>query len=264
MTRKQVMVDTATIQCTIHRFILLTVIAGFPLAFMDGTYITAIRTAAVSGVAAKFLARKDSEVLAIVGTGVQGKYHALCLTHVLSKVKTIHIFDKWEPSLKSFKETISPILGSKVTIEVAKSAEEAITGADVIVTATGKLLEPMFSDEWVKPGALVLPVHTGGWNTDVLTKMDKMLTDDWGQFSHFAQSVYTPMPDPYAELSEVVTGKKPGRENDQERIIDFNVGLAIHDIVVGTRVLEKAKEQGIGTELELMDLSVPIPLPPIV
>ena len=230
---------------------------------MDGTYITAIRTAAVSGVGAKFLARKDSEVLAIVGTGVQGKYHALCLTHVLPKIKTIKIFDKWEPSLKSFQETINPILGSKVNIEVAKSVEDALSGADVIVTATGKLLEPMFFDEWVKPGALVLPVHAGGWNKDVLTKFDKVVTDDWGQFSNFTQSIYSPMPDPYAELSEVVSGK-PGRENDQERIINFNVGLAIHDIVVGSRVLQKAKEQGLGTELELVDLSAPIPLPPVV
>ena len=231
---------------------------------MDGTYITAIRTAAVSGVGAKFLARKDSEVLCIVGTGVQGKYHALCLTHVLPSIKTIRIFDKWAPSLKSFQETIGPILGSAINIEVAKTVEEAITGADVIITATGKLLEPMFFDEWVKPGALILPIHTGGWNRDILTKMDKVIMDDWSQFSQFAKSTYSPMPDPYAELSEVVSGKKAGRENDQERIIDFNVGLAIHDIVVGHRVLEKAKEQGLGTELELMDLSVPIPLPPVV
>lgn len=239
-------------------------VAGFPTAFMDGTYITAIRTAAVSGVGAKFLARENSKVLAIIGTGVQGKYHALCLTHVLQNIKLIRIFDKWAPSLKSFQEVIGPILKDKVTIEVASSVEEAITGADVVVTATGKLLEPMFSDEWVKPGALVLPVHTGGWNTDVLVKMDKVVTDDWSQFSHFANSIYSPKPDPHAELSDIVCGRKAGRESDQERIIDFNVGLAIHDIVVGNRVLEKAKEQGLGTELELMDLSSPIPLPPIV
>lgn len=241
-----------------------TVDTGFPMAFMDGTYITAIRTAAASGVGAKFLARKDSEVLTIIGTGVQGKYNALCLTHILPSIKTIRIFDKWEPSLKSFQETIGSVVGSKITIEVAKTVEEAITGSDVIVTATGKLLEPIFSDEWVKPGALVLPVHSGGWNKDILTKMDKVVTDDWDQFSTFTKAIYSPMPDSYTELSDIVTGKKPGRENDQERIIDFNVGLAIHDIVVGTRVLEKAKERGLGTELELMDLSVPIPLPPVV
>ena len=247
-----------------HSNLLTAVTTGFPTAFMDGTYITAIRTAAASGVGAKFLARKDSEVLSIVGTGVQGKYHALCLTHILPSIKIVRIFDKWEPSLKSFQETVGGILGRNITIEVAKSVEEAITGADVVVTATGKLLEPIYTDEWVKPGALVLPVHSGGWNADILTKMDKVVTDDWDQFSHFTKSIYSPMPDPYAELGDIVTGKKPGRENDQERIINFNVGLAIHDIVVGSRVLEKAKEQGLGTELELMDLSAPIPLPPVV
>ena len=230
---------------------------------MGGTYITAIRTAAVSGIAARCLARKDSEVLTIIGTGVQGTYHALCLTHILPSIKTIRILDKYESSMKSFQEAIGSIVGSKVTIEVAKSYEDAITGSDVIVTATSRLTETIFSDEWVKPGALVLPIHSRGWNKDVLVKMDKMVTDDWDQFIHFVSGRYD-LPNTHTELSEVVTGKKPGRENDQERIIDFNIGLAVHDIVMAGRVLELAKKQGVGKKLELIDTSVPIPLPRIV
>lgn len=230
---------------------------------MDGTYITAIRTAAVSGIAAKFFTRTDSEVLTIIGTGIQGTYHALSLNHILPNIKTIRILDKYESSMKSFQEAVGPILGSKVTIEVAKSYEDAMTGSDVIVTATSRLTETIFSDEWVKPGALVLPIHSRGWNKNVITKMDKMVTDDWEQFTHFVSGRYD-LPDTHTELSEVVTGKKPGREDDQEWIIDFNIGLAIHDIVMAGRVLELAKKLGVGLELELIDLSVPIPLPPIV
>lgn len=231
---------------------------------MDGTYITAIRTAAVSGVAVKYLAPKQSEVLAIVGTGVQGKYNALCITNALPSIKKIRIYDKFEPSVKSFIAEVGPVLGEKVTIEVTGSAEEAFSGADVVVAATAKLLEPVFFDKWVKPGALVLPIHTGGWNPEILTAMDKVIVDDWNQFCSFTKAIYHPIPSPFAELGEVVAGKKPGRENDQERIIDFNVGLAIHDIVVATRVLEKAKEKGIGVDLEFMDPSLPIGLPPLV
>ena len=235
---------------------------GFPLAVMDATYITALRTAAVSGVSAKFLARQDSEVLSIVGTGVQGKYHAICLLHVLPLIKTIKIYDKWDPSVQSFVKEIGAIFGDAVKIEVTKSPEEAITGGDVIVTATGKLLEPVFSDKWVKPGALVLPVHTAGWNIDVMAKMDKVISDDWAQLASHARPIYSPFPEhPYAELGEIVAGKKPGRQNAQERIINFNMGLAIHDIIVGSRVFEIAKAKGLGTTLELIDLTTPIPLP---
>ncbi len=231
---------------------------------MDGTYITAIRTAAVSAVSAKYLARQNSEVLSIVGTGVQGKYHALCLYNVLPSIKTIKIFDKWEPSVESFKREISAIFGDKLKIEVTKSPEEAITGGDVIVTATGKLLEPIFFEKWVKAGALVLPVHVAGWEPGIIGKMDKVVSDDWAQFGSHARSIYSPFPDqPDAELGEIVAGKKPGRDNDQQRIINFNMGLAIHDIIVGTRVFEKAKSKGLGTTLELIDFTSPIPLPAI-
>ena len=238
-------------------------LTGFPTAIMDGTYITAIRTAAVSGVSVKYLARKDSEVLAIVGTGVQGKYNALCITNALPSINRIRIYDKYEPSIKSFIEQVGSVLGDKVKIEVVGSAEDAFSGADVVVTATAKLLEPVFFDKWVKPGALVLPIHAGGWNPEILTAMDKVVVDDWAQFCAFTKKIYKPLPQPFAEVGEIVAGQKPGRQNDQETIINFNVGLAIHDIVVGSRVLEKAKEMGIGVELEFIDLSSPIGLPPV-
>ena len=138
--------------------------------------------------------------------------------------------------------------------------------SDIILTATGQLNEVVFRDEWVKPGALVLPIHVQGWNKDFLVKFDKLVVDDFQQFSTTMKSkgTYEPIPDaPYAHLGEILTGKKPGRENSQERILSVNYGLAIHDMVVGSKVLEKAKELGLGQELCLMDASKPIPLPPI-
>ena len=237
---------------------------GFPLAVLDGTYITGLRTAAVSGVGAKFLARPDSEVLGIVGTGVQGKYNTLVLTHLLPSIKTVKIFDKWRPSIDHYIEELTPVLGENIKIEVVESCEQAITGADVVVTATGKVTEPIFFERWVKPGALVLPVHAGGWEKEVLTKMDMVVVDDWPQFVSMTESLYTQVPEDAAvELGEIVAGKKAGRQNAQQRIINFNLGLAIHDIIVGTKALEKAKEKGLGTTLDLIDLAAPIPLPPV-
>lgn len=234
---------------------------------MDGTYITAIRTGAASGVSAKFLARKDSEVLCIVGTGVQGKYNTLCMLSLLKNLKTIKIYDSYAPSLEGFIKQVTPLIGDKIKIETVSSYEEAIRGSDVIIAATGTLLEPVMFDEWVKPGALVLPIHRNGWNRDILTKFDKLVVDDYSQFSAMNQgksAYYDPLPDaPYAELGDVVSGKKAGRENDQERIISFNVGLAIHDMIVADTVVKRAKEKGLGVEMDLVDASKPIPLPPI-
>lgn len=237
---------------------------GLPLAVMDGTYITALRTCAVSGVSAKHFARKDSQVLAVVGTGVQGKYNTLVLTNILPSIKTVKIFDVWKPSIDRFVQEMTPVLESRgVKIEITESSEQALTGADVIVTATGKLLEPIFFEKWVKPGALILPIHTGGWGKDTLAKMDMVVVDDWSQFFTFAESIYTVPDSPDAELGEVVAGIKPGRQNDQQRIINFNVGLAIHDIIFAKKVFEIAKAKGLGTTLDFIDLSVPIPLPPM-
>ena len=243
----------------------LLLLLGFPTAIMDGTYITAIRTGAASGVTAKYFAREDSEVLCVIGTGVQGKYNTLCMLHLLKKLKTIKIYDSYEPSITGFIEQMTPFLG-KVKIEKASGYEDAMKGADVIVAATAMLHEPVLFDKWVKPGALVLAVQRHGWNEDVLTKFDKVVVDDFDQFSSLikAKGCYNPFPDaPYAELGDVVTGKKAGRENAEERIINFNCGLALHDMVVGARVLEKCKELGLGVELDLMDVSKPTPLPSI-
>lgn len=235
---------------------------GFPTAVLDGTYITGIRTAAVSGVSVQHLARKDSEVLAIVGTGVQGKYNSLCISKYLPNLKKICYYDAWPPSLESFKKDMQSQLPD-ITLELASSIEDAVRGADVLVCSTGVLSETVYYCEWVKPGALVLPVHTGGWEPDVMHKFDKCVVDDWDQINS-RLTIYTKNFDsPYAELGEIVSGKKPGRENDEERIVNFNYGMAIQDMICADHVVEKAKKKGLGVELDLMDLSTPIPLPPL-
>ena len=204
-------------------FILNDVQTGQPLAVMDCRWITAMRTGAASAVAAKFLAAKDSSVVGIVGAGIQGRYNLLALDVVLPSLETVRVFDINSPTLDGFVSALSTVVGLK--IEIGKSAREVIKGAQIIVTATGRLDKPIFKENWVSEGALVLPVHHRGWENRTLHKVDTFVTDDWQQLNQAHREVGGfdgPLPNRYFELGEIVAGKKPGRRNEKERMIDFN------------------------------------------
>ena len=227
---------------------------GQPVAVMDGGYITALRTAAASGVSARYLAVKDAGVLGIVGAGVQGRYHLMSLKEVLPRIEEIKIFDTNESVLKEFISFAKEHAAFKII--TCGSAREVIEGTDVIVTATGHLEERVYKEKWVKDGALLLPVHTRGWEKSMLSKADKFIVDDWAQFNNAlggSDGYYAPLPDLYAELGEIVVGQKPGRENPAERIVNLNFGMAIHDVLMATQVLERARAKGIGMMLPLLE-----------
>lgn len=233
---------------------------GLPVAVLDGTYITALRTVSVSVVAAQYLCNRDARVLAIIGCGVQGRYHAVALRRVMPSLSVVKISDQYQPSIDSF---ISEVQGQipDLHIEVCNTPEDAIRDADLIVPATGKLLEPIFRCAWVKAGALVLAVHTQGWDNATLTQMDKLVVDDWVQFGSYAGHFYHPLPDrPYAETGEIVAGLKPGREHRSERIVNFNTGLAVHDILMASVILQKAKARGLGTQLTMQEHEQGLPM----
>jgi ornithine cyclodeaminase/alanine dehydrogenase len=231
---------------------------GQPLAVMDGGYITNLRTAAVSAVAAKYLANKDAKVLGIVGAGIQGRYHLLSLQEALPDIEVAKVYDT---NAEAFQRCMA-LMNERVSfrIEQAQSIQDVIEGADVIVTATGHLEERLFKEKWVDRGALALPVHTRGWEHGFLSKVDKLIVDDWAQFNSFVggdDGYYAPLPDLFGQLGEIVVGQKSGRENREERIVDFNVGLAIHDVLMAAVVLDRAREKGLGTILPFMEDNLP-------
>jgi ornithine cyclodeaminase/alanine dehydrogenase-like protein (mu-crystallin family) len=225
---------------------------------MDCRWITAMRTGAASAVAAKFLAAKDSSVVGIVGAGIQGRYNLLALDVVLPSIETVRVFDINSLTLDGFVSTLSTVPGLK--IEVGKSAREVIEGAQVVVTATGRLDKPIFKENWVSEGALILPVHHRGWENRTLHMVDTFVTDDWRQLNQAHREVGGfdgPLPNRHFELGEIVAGKKPGRRNEKERIIDFNYGLAIEDVAMAMEIYTRAKAQGVGTVLPLMEGDLP-------
>lgn len=228
---------------------------GFPLAIMDATHVTALRTAAVSGIYAGYLARKDSDILAIVGTGTQAKFNAITLTHVLPSIKTIRVFSKVASNIDQFVTQMNKFFedrGKAIKIDVSSSIKEALTGADVIVTTTNKVdHDTWFFAECIKPGSLVLPIHSRftGFEKDIMSKMDMVVVDDWVQFHSFAKAEYDVPEKPHAELGEIVTHVKSGRTDEKQRIIAFNTGLAIHDIIVASEVLKIANQKSLGKML---------------
>ena len=225
---------------------------GKPLGMLEGGYITALRTAAVSGVAARYLSIANPEKIAIIGAGVQGRYHVTALKEIFPDIREFRIYDINHQAVESFVAGFDR--ENRFKVKSADNIQTAMKNADIVVTATGTLAEPIYKTEWVKEGALILPVHMNGWPKSVLTRMDLFFTDDWMQFSTYMKphNIYEPFLDPDAELGEVVTGKKPGRRKDSQRIINFNLGIALHDIAIAKQIFEQSILKGTGEKLNLI------------
>ena len=231
---------------------------GVPTAVMDCAYLTALRTAAASGVAARHLANPDAAVLGIVGAGVQGRFNLITVKTAVPALRTVRLFDVVERTSTHFVREMAGHVDCE--IQAVDSMAEAILGADVVVTATSQLHEVLFKAAWVREGALVLPVHSYGWEREAIEQADKFVADDWAQLRASVVGpgkLYETLPEPYAELGEIVVGRKPGRESPTERIIDFNYGLAIHDVAMGHEVLARARAKGLGTPLKQLDGVMP-------
>ncbi|PAB58353.1 ornithine cyclodeaminase family protein [Anaeromicrobium sediminis] len=225
---------------------------GVPLAVMNATWTTTVRTAAVSAVTAMRCARKDSEVVGIIGAGVQGRINIIALKKILPQIKKCKVYDIFPAASDGFREEISKKLD--IEIEIVSSPEEAVRNSDIVITATQKLPEPIVKYEWLKEGVLGLPLESSrAWTNEALFGVDKFINDDLEQAKLYqSQGAFSGgIPELHAETGEVIAGLKAGRENDTEKIIAMNIGLACEDISFGKYIYEKAMEKGVGSKLQL-------------
>ena len=230
---------------------------GAPYAIVDATEITSMRTGAMTAVGAKYLAKKKNRVLGHLGCRGTAFWNVVLLDS-LYDFEEIRINSRRQESMEAFAERVEEKIHKKVVI--AKNSEECLKGADIMVEAT-RLLEPtpLLKTEWVKPGNYVVPYGTISANEITLTDvMDKIVVDDWGQckeggklgsLSPHVRAGKLTEKTLYAELGEIVAGKKPGRENDEERNLFWHRGLSTSDIALGQLCYEKALRLGIGTML---------------
>jgi ornithine cyclodeaminase len=232
---------------------------GLPLAVMDGTLISAMRTGAVSGVGAKYLARENATRVGLIGAGVQCRTQLMALRVARPDIKRAAVFD----IRRERAETLAAEMGERLGLDVrvADSAEEVSRQADILVTATTNVTRPIVHDGWLGPGTYYAHVSAYECEYDVIRHADKVLVDDWDLVKARMYSTVALMwrdgdfadEDLYAEFGEVVGGQKPGRENDREVIIFSPIGLALHDVAVANRIYQTAQSEGIGQRVTLWD-----------
>jgi alanine dehydrogenase len=229
---------------------------GVPLAIMDATLITACRTGAMTAVGARYLARPDSRVLGHVGARGTAFWNVVLLDELFD-LDEIRITSRRPESREAFARQLAAV--TRAPVRVTATAEEVFDGADILVEAS-RLTEPapLLRTAVVRPGAFVVPYGTvSAVELDLLDVMDKVVVDDWreaqsGRFGALRRHVDTgrlSATSLYAELGQIVTGRRPGRERDDERILLWHRGLAILDIAVGLAILRRAEEQDAGTML---------------
>ena len=228
---------------------------GWPICIMDAIWITAKRTAAVTAIACEFLARKDTTEVGIIGAGVQGREHALLLPRVLPNLKKIKVTDRFKEASQKLKIDLGPQLPD-IEIVPCESIEEVVCGSQVVMSATAILSkpDPQVRDEWVEPGAFIAPVDFDSmWEWKTFKRADKFLVDSLDEMKYFMKVGYLPhgLPPLHAEIGEVVAGVKPGREGDDELIIDMNIGMGVEDVVMGVAIFERAKAMDIGRLMPL-------------
>jgi len=225
---------------------------GLPVAVMDCTWITGHRTGAATALAARHLARPDSGTVAILGCGLQGRTNLLALAELFPLTR-VYAYDVSREAQQRYVAEMSRALGLEVIGVTAP--RDAVVAADLVVTCGPILKHPhgTIHADWLQPGAFASAVDFDTyWSPGALAQVDKIATDDRPQFDYYRHVGYfqhTPVP--YASLEEIVTGRKPGREHDEERTMAMNLGLAMDDMAVAPEVYRRATAMQIGTWLEL-------------
>ena len=230
---------------------------GVPLAVLNATSITAMRTGAMTAIGAKYLARKGSKILGHIGARGTAYWNIRLLNHFFD-FDEIRVHSKRAKNREALAARLANDLGKPVT--PVDDWETCVRGADIVVEAT-RLTEPepLLKTAWIKRGALVIPYGTMSTVELSLTDvMDKVVVDDWGQcrkglpFGALRQHVDTGKVTEeslHAELGQIVAGFRPGRETESETILFWHRGLSSSDIALGGAMLDKAGALGIGQTL---------------
>jgi len=234
---------------------------GVPIAIMGGTWITDMGTGAGGGVAAKYLARKDSRVVGFVGAGAQSRTQLMALCTLYGSLEEVRVWSLTEETRKAFVDEMKPMCTNVNRMVPVERAENAVKGADIVVTTTPSTA-PVVLNDWISPGTHINCIGAdapGKQELDpAILKRAKIVVDDWEQASHsgeinvpLTQGIIKPK-DVWGEIGEIVAGLKKGRVSSDEITVFTSTGLAIQDAVTANIAYKKALAQRVGQFIEIM------------
>jgi len=229
---------------------------GAPLAIMGATYLTSMRTGAAGAVAARTLARQNSHVVGIIGAGVQARTQLLGLSRHF-RIEQVIVSDSSLERAQSFENDVRPFLNCGC---LTTASPEDACQCDILVTTTPSR-RPVVQDKWIRAGTHINAIGADARGKQELesslTKRAKVVVDDLTQAVHsgevnvpISEGLLAPQ-DIYAQIGEILTGKKPGRVSDEEITIFDSTGLGIQDVAAGNAVYKKALDTGLGMRLKL-------------
>ena len=233
-------------------FILSEDATGQPVAIMDSKWVTGNRTAAASAVAAKHLARRDARTIAILGCGLQGRKNLEALKAVLPSLARCQAYDVVAEREAAFVHETHDRWG--VSVVGAGSAEGAVRGADIVITA-GPIEDhrrATLMPEWLAAGSLTIALDYDSYVTDAaIAAADLVLTDDRGQIEDARQreGKFTGVRRIDAELADLLTTGRGRRTHEEQRVLVFNLGIALEDLATGVEILNRARKKKAGTLL---------------
>ena len=251
---------------------------GAPLALMSANLVSCYRTGAIPGVGAKYLARKDSETVTIIGPGVMGRTCLLAFLSVCPKITTVKVKGRGQRSLHAFEEFVKKECPQIQQVIVCDSMEEAVKDSDIIcVTSTAPVKEidfPYIAEDWVKKGALICLPSAARFDDDFLINRCKKVVDNYKLYEAWAEEFPYPsyemvqiigskftdylhegriQREDIVDIANIINKKHPGRESDDEIIVYSVGGMPVEDIAWGGTVYRNALKEGIGVELPLWD-----------
>lgn len=235
---------------------------GAPLAMMDGTHITDMRTGAASGIASKYLARKDARLLGLIGAGNQARRQFQGILEAFGGLDEVRIYDISPEASRSMTDEIyDNYRGRVASVAAVDDPRDAVEGMDIIVTCT-PTRDPIVRNSWVSKGQHFNCIGADApgkheVESEVMTRM-KIVIDDWEQALNSGE-INVPISegviskkDIYANIGDIVCGTIPGRESDDEITLFCSTGLAIQDAMTAKAVYDAARKRGIGTEFEMI------------
>ncbi len=231
---------------------------GDLLALVQGSRCSLLRTSAVSAVATKYMARENSSTVGIIGTGFQGRgqLEGVCAVRAITSVKA---YDRYPESCEKFCTEMGQALG--VEVKQVESAEECVRGSDIVITMTTSR-QPVLLGDWLEPGMHINAAGSNHWirqevDDNVIRRADTVVVDSVEDAQMEAGDLLYPIErgvirwDQIHDLASVVVGRVPGRTSDEQITLFESQGIAISDVAAAAYVYQKAREQGLGTELPL-------------